>query len=285
MYPSIITREGITVLFPSGPKYITNENPNFNEVRKLIAAGDTTNLESLFSIARSLSKWSNERFNITDDGVFEGKERLPALIEERVLTFWSEGLPFEPLLAFYGRLKANPSNRAVEELYRFLEHKNLPIGEDGCFYAYKSVRHNWTDHHTGQFLNTVGATHEMRRNLVNDNANIGCSHGFHVGSLQYASTFGGGNSRLLICKVDPADVVSVPHDCECQKVRTCKYTVVAEYTGPLPEGIYSASTTTIPDDEVEWEASDNEEGCHNCGYPIDWEYDNYCKECGRAVLH
>ena len=39
--------------------------------------------------------------------------------------------------------------------------------------------------------------------------------------------------RVVIVKVNPKDVVSVPTDCECQKVRTCEYQVIADYEGPL----------------------------------------------------
>ena len=39
--------------------------------------------------------------------------------------------------------------------------------------------------------------------------------------------------RVVIVKVNPKDVVSVPTDCECQKVRTCEYMVIADYEGPL----------------------------------------------------
>ena len=42
-------------------------------------------------------------------------------------------------------------------------------------------------------------------------------------------------------EIDPRDVVSVPKDCDCQKLRTCKYKVVALHETiekPLDEGIY-----------------------------------------------
>ena len=42
-------------------------------------------------------------------------------------------------------------------------------------------------------------------------------------------------------EIDPADVVSVPKDCDCQKLRTSKYKVVALHETietPLDEGIY-----------------------------------------------
>jgi hypothetical protein len=65
---------------------------------------------------------------------------------------------------------------------------------------------------------------------VNDDPNAGCSHGLHVGSETYAVGFG---SRHLIVAVDPADVVCIPHDSSCQKMRCCGYTVVGEYRGRM----------------------------------------------------
>ena len=46
----------------------------------------------------------------------------------------------------------------------------------------------------------------------------------------------------MIVKIDPADVVSVPNDCECQKLRTCKYVVVSLHETietPLDDGLNS----------------------------------------------
>jgi hypothetical protein len=145
-----------------------------------------------------------------------------------------EGLPFEPLVAFLDKLMKNPSRRAVNELYSFLEHKAMPITPNGNFLAYKSISLDWKDHYTGTFDNSVGNTLEMARNSVCDDAEVGCSSGFHAGSLQYASTFGG-SSKLVIVEIDPSDVVSIPKDSNCQKLRTCKYKVIAEYTQKLPD--------------------------------------------------
>jgi hypothetical protein len=111
----------------------------------------------------------------------------------------------------------------------------MPITPNGNFLAYKSVKSDWTDHHTGTFNNSIGNTLEMVRNDVCDDANVGCSSGFHAGSLEYASSFGNRNSHLLIVEINPSDVVSVPKDSDCQKLRTCKYKVIAEYTQKLPD--------------------------------------------------
>ena len=128
----------------------------------------------------------------------------------------------------------NPSRRAVNELYAFLEHKAMPLTPDGNFLAYKGVREDYTDWHSGKFSNKVGDVNEMIRNKVCDDANIGCSHGFHAGSLDYARGYGNGG-HLMVVEIDPRDVVSVPLDCEQQKLRTAKYKVVAHFEKKLEE--------------------------------------------------
>ena len=110
----------------------------------------------------------------------------------------------------------------VNELYSFLEHKAMPLTPDGNFLAYKAVKDDYTDWYSGTFNNKVGETLEMVRNNVCDDAQVGCSHGFHAGSLDYAESFGNGG-HLMVVEIDPQDVVSVPNDCDCQKLRTCKY--------------------------------------------------------------
>jgi hypothetical protein len=78
----------------------------------------------------------------------------------------------------------------------------------------------------------------------------------HVGSLEYASTFGGSDSIHLIVEVDPKDVVAVPHDCNFQKLRTCRYKVVARYVGPLPAGHVNAYTDTEVEQELDTDDED-----------------------------
>ena len=74
----------------------------------------------------------------------------------------------------------------------------------------------------------------MARNKVCDNAENGCSYGFHAGSLEYAKGYGNGGN-LMVVEINPADVVSVPNDCDCQKLRTCKYKVAALFERKLEE--------------------------------------------------
>jgi hypothetical protein len=46
--------------------------------------------------------------------------------------------------------------------------------------------------------------------------------------------------RIVIVKINPKDVVSVPSDCNYEKLRTCRYEVVGEYEGELLKPLYKA---------------------------------------------
>ena len=131
----------------------------------------------------------------------------------------------------------NPSKRAVDELYGFLEKNSLPITPDGCFLAYKRVRGDYKDCYTGTMDNSVGCVVEMERNMVDDNRDNTCSAGLHFCSHDYLRSFSG--ERTVIVKINPADVVSIPSDYDNAKGRTCRYEVIGE-------------VAQSPDDKVEF---------------------------------
>ena len=192
-------------------------------------------------------------------------EALHGVVVDKILHFMRNGLPYKPLVRFAGKLANNPSRRAIDELYTFLEHKSMPITPEGNFIAYKGVKHDFTDHYSGKFDNSVGQTLSMRRNQVCDDADIGCSDGFHAGSYEYAKGYTHGGGHLLRVEIDPSDVVSVPKDCDCQKLRTAKYKVVALHETietPLDEGIYGEYDDVAFDDPY----SDGENEAYAEGY-------------------
>lgn len=266
----IKTDESITAVIDGIPKTMSCNHPSFTEALTCLATGDTDTLDSLFDVSESITRKFNADnvggVEITDGVIYYQGEPVHNYVVDRIFDFMDEGLPFEPLANFLNKLMANPSRRAVEELYKFLEHKHLPICEDGDFLAYKSVREDYYDHHSGKFFNGVGEVLEMPRNAVCDDADVGCSYGFHAGSYEYASTFGGGGSRLVIVKINPSDVVSVPKDCDCQKLRTARYEVVKDF-----EQVYKKPLNTefTPDwHRSEYEDEDEDSGCtnKNCNY-------------------
>jgi hypothetical protein len=232
--PYIITNNSITVVV-NGKSYTLNDgHPNYAAVRQAVVDRKFDKIATLVDIPEAVRRYTYGSIEVENGAIKYAGQPVHNYVCEKIFSFMKEGLPFEPLVAFLDKLMKNPSRRAVNELYSFLEHKAMPITPNGNFLAYKSISLDWKDHYTGTFDNSVGNTLEMARNSVCDDAEVGCSSGFHAGSLQYASTFGG-SSKLVIVEIDPSDVVSIPKDSNCQKLRTCKYKVIAEYTQKLPD--------------------------------------------------
>lgn len=238
-YPFIRRMDGnITIIIDNEPYVIEPTHPNHALISDAITNADWDEIPNLVDIPKAVTTYSQGEVEVVDGEILYQGEVIHNVVCDRILAFMDQDLPFEPLLKFLERLMANPSKRSVDELYRFLEHRNMPIDEDGFFYAYKGVDNNYRDCHTGKYDNRPGQSHRMPRNQVCDNATVACSQGFHVGSLSYATGFG---SKTVIVKVDPADVVSIPKDSNEQKMRTAAYTVVGYYKDALNDHYYDES--------------------------------------------
>ena len=79
----------------------------------------------------------------------------------------------------------------------------------------------------GNIYNAPGQEIVAKRNEVCDDKELGCEAGLHAGSVEYATDYASGR-KVVIVEIDPANVVSIPTDCNCQKLRTCAYKVVGE---------------------------------------------------------
>jgi len=240
--PYILTDNSLTVVIDGKAHTMHNSHPAWLQAKDALANDQYDLLPKLFDVGLAVEDYFDDeaQIKVEDNVVYFRGEIVHNLVVDKILKFMRNGNPFKPLVKFLGKLMENPSRRAVNELYSFLEHKNMPITPEGNFLAYKGVNEDFTDKYSGKFDNSVGSVLEMTRNTVCDDANIGCSHGFHAGSYEYAKGWAGGGGNLMIVEIDPADVVSVPNDCECQKLRTAKYKVVGHYEtlekAPLTDG-------------------------------------------------
>jgi hypothetical protein len=226
----------------------------------------TIRLKSLYA--------SYEGIEVKDGNLYVFDEPVHSTLATRVLSFLEAGLDCVHLFKFILKLNLNPSKRAVDELYTFLEHRALPITDNGNFLAYKAVREDYTDKYTGKFLNTIDAVLEMPRNKVDDDKNVGCSYGFHAGTVEYAKDFMGREGHLMIVEINPADVVSIPTDCQFQKLRTSKYKVVGEYEIDLTDPLYASRFETDQDGDVDlWDDDSDDEVCCDCSEDDDSEED------------
>lgn len=231
MIPFVLKATSIT-MFPAGkaPVILNSTHMNFHAVADALKAGDYEQALVLASVPEYLRKVSAGAVVMVDDEITYAGQPLNNYLTLRIVEFASQGLPIEHYLRFLDNLMANPSRTSREELYQFLEVANLPVTEDGCFLAYKGVRSDFRDIHSGKFDNSPGVTHRMPRREVDDNRNQTCSYGFHAAAYEYAKNFMGGG-RLVAVKINPKDVVSIPADYNNQKLRCCEYSVAFEVPG------------------------------------------------------
>lgn len=241
----------------------TSSNPRWNQILTALGQKDETELVQLMSVKNLVERYTESNVEIKDGNVFFKGRPLHGLDVDRLLEYVRDGIPSLRLLRFLERKQNNPSYRSINELYKFLEHREMTLTERGTIIGYKGVADSYysimgntatvmvtgeTDA-GGHILNTVGADIRCDRSCVCDDYRQGCSPGLHIGSLEYARSWG---PRVMIVEFDPADVVSVPDDCNCQKLRACAYKVIGEFTGQVVKEVAEV-TSPVEDDNDDYD--------------------------------
>jgi len=248
-YPYLIQGANITVVIGNTPHTISKTHLTYEKVKDAIKAGDWEMVKDIIEPKKVILSYGKGNVSVQGEQLFwKGKEFHSALAS-RMIAMLQEGFTIEPMVNFMENLMTNPSKQAVNELYGFLEKNNLPITPDGYFLAYKKVRDNYFDVHSGTMDNSLGNVVSMERNEVDDNRNNTCSAGLHFCSESYLKSFGG--DRVVIVKINPRDVVSIPTDYNEAKGRACQYEVIGEV------GNSAEDTTAAFDKSVQTNASNN----------------------------
>ena len=271
MFPYTLTHDTIMMVINGTPASIDRSHPNFEAVRKALFTEDWQAVPALLSPSTMISQWMADHPDFTlDAGIIRYKGSvMDDRLTDRVFKMAKEGANPAALLRFWERLQANPSYRSVHQLYAFLEHSGIPIDEEGYIVAYKSVRPDFKDWHSNTLDNSPGQTLSMPRNKISDDPNTACHEGLHLGALKYAQTFMSGG-QIVLCRVDPADVVCVPYDNSAMKMRACQYTVLSVWDGQvLPDTVYQppveedTTDEDSTDEDSDDEDSDDEELLHD----------------------
>ena len=256
-YPHVITSDSIVVTVNGKPTNVQRGAPNFESLRNALVSQNWDEVDKCLNVSSAVENWSKGQFKIDGERIVYKGEKLPEAIASRMLRIASAGEDPAPLMKFWEKLQKNPSWRSVEQLFPFLEHQGIPIQPNGNFLAYKGVNNNYTDCHTGRVDNKPGTVNEMPRNKISDDPKTPCHYGFHVGALSYARDFG---STVVVCEVDPADVVCIPYDESQQKMRVCKYKVIGNHNGEyLPSTTYELEEELGKDTEIEPEVEEEVE--------------------------
>lgn len=234
-----LTQDSITVVHEGKPYTVTKGQANFEKLKAALEEGRWDDVPEHLTVRSTTKNWSKGKFTLAEGGsgyMYDGKH-IPVDLNSKITKLVAANAPADAFFNFYARLLKNPSWRSVQQLFRFLDKEGIPLTKDGCFLAYKSVKRDYRDHHSGTFVNSPGSTHSMPRNEISDDPREACHVGFHVGALKYAQGFGSGDRRIVICKVAPEDVVCVPYDSSHEKMRVCKYRVVGEHGDKLPDTV------------------------------------------------
>lgn len=222
----ILGGDSITV-FANGKPYTVNRTAKiFNAALEAVKNDDVELFLQVVNTKDTVVQKSGGKVRIENGNLMFGDRVVTGLISARVFDMMELGLSIDPMMAFIENLMKNPSKRAVDELFGFIEACDLPITEDGHFLAYKRVREDYLDVHSGTMDNSVGKIVEMERNLVDEDKSRTCSAGLHFCSYEYLKHFSG--ERIVVVKINPADVVAIPIDYNNSKGRTCRYEVVEE---------------------------------------------------------
>jgi hypothetical protein len=260
----IINQAGIVLFLDNKPVKLEKGSSQY---AKIIEAFDLPENQQEAAIRKALEKTSERAekngFKISPEEVSYKGETLPKALAEKVRSIHREGLPLNLFEKFWQNIQDNPSSSSVRELYDFLAYKELPITDDGCFLAYKGLESDFWSisgnkdtkvvkgqiDDRGRILNSVGAEIEVKRRDVDDNRDHHCSFGLHVGSLDYARGFARGS--VVVVKVNPKDVVSVPTDYNCQKCRVSAYKVVSVFEQEIKAPVVDEDNEPVQNETVQ----------------------------------
>jgi len=267
--PYVIKTNGSVTLYLNGEcMTVATDHPNYNKIIEALKSGNHTHIENLVNVAKAVIKYASGQISIENGQIFYGSFSVHNTLTDRIIKMMNEGFKFDHMIKFLENLMQNPSNRAVNETYTFLQNYGLPITDDGCFLAYKAVRNDYKDIYSGKYDNRVGCAPAMPRNMVDETYDRDCSTGLHVGALDYVVQYGhfvkgqavpeGGN-RLMLVKVNPKDVVSVPKYENHPKMRVSQYFVVSEIKDVVKEldkVVYTSNAQNLDSDydSSDWDA-------------------------------
>ncbi len=229
------TTSGTLCIFLNGKAHSVSPDHNlYKDIEEACKERNEEDLLVLLKPATVINNYTDGKVSIVNGVVMYGNIAVKTSFTKRILQLFNEGWNVAYLLRFLENLMENPSHRAQEALFIFLDHLGFPITEDGHFLGYKAVKEDWMDKHSGTVDNSPGKVISMPRNMCDDDAKVECSLGYHVGTFKYAKDFGRGlGDRFLLVKVNPRDIVSIPYDAVQEKIRTCAYEVLQEYDGDV----------------------------------------------------
>jgi hypothetical protein len=231
--PFTISTGSIVVVLGTSVETITSGNVNYEKIKEELQkdSHDVEVISNLINKKAAVESFGAGLIKIVGNTVTFNGEVVDDTLTDKMVSVMDEGFDVGPWAKFYENLQENPSFNSRASLFNFLEKFQAPFTEDGCFIAFKRVRENFMDIYSGTFDNSVGTVVKMERRNVNEDSSQTCSAGLHVAASSYLNSYASAaNNKTIMVKVNPRDVVAVPHDYNFSKMRVCEYEVIADIT-------------------------------------------------------
>ncbi len=258
--------QNITVVV-DGEMYVADQSHrNWEAIVADAIAGDEDVIYS-FDLAKPVEDAFlkiSDRVSVRSGHVYFDGDLVHNVMTEHILRFLDQNLldELDAVVSFFEKVAQNPSEHSRENLYRWLNTHDFSIDRTGDIIGYKGVYQAETGYkssssgratvdgkvHVGQIPQQISSVVEMPRSEVQFDPSDGCSTGLHVGTYNYAGGYG---NTMLLVRVNPRDVVSVPTDCNDAKMRVCRYFVVSEVTQQLDSPLYYTDYDEDDDDEYD----------------------------------
>ena len=232
----MILPESIVIAMDGKAETITTSHQSYDKIVEAIHNQDIKLAYTLMKPREAIKQFTHGQVSVVDREVtWSGHKISGSSIAKRLMALMLKGDydNLERLGKFLDKMFQNPSAALVQSgrIYEFMAYSDIEIDEDGDIILYKSVRGNYLDKHSGTINNTPGTIVRMARSFVNDNNKDLCSYGLHVCSLAYLKQcFGSLGQRVVRCKLNPRDIVSITDDYKSSKIRCCEYLVLDDYT-------------------------------------------------------
>lgn len=156
----------------------------FLQIRELYKVSDYDTISTLVLTAENINiKYADSDLTISKEGVVTiNEEVLPSSLSKVIVALYKEDAPIDCFINFWNKLNQNPSNKAVNRLYDFVDTKQITLLPDGDLLLYRVVKRTETpgryvDIYTGTIYQSIGDTIKLLRNKVNDDDTVTCSHG------------------------------------------------------------------------------------------------------------
>jgi hypothetical protein len=230
-------RGGVNLFFGAKPVAVDPTHLYYNEILEELKKGATSwsvdRLKELSNIPEAIKGLLYGDVTVTDGEIYYKNHVVHNTLTNKMIELIREGWDVGIWANFLNNVMKNPSQTAVDELYLFLEAAQMPLTSDGHFLAFKKVRDDYTSIHDGKTDNSIGSKPSMPREEVDPDRDRHCSRGLHFCAHSYLGSFGSTvGHRVVVVKINPADVVAIPSDYANAKGRAWTYEVVDEIDNP-----------------------------------------------------